>query len=172
MSSGNAPQPTQRAGLRPALSLEELLDLLHKRNLIEEAAVSDVQSRATTLRSLVVKDRVGSVRYQAAARYTVTPAEIVAASESAWLERICETDPCGLELVSRADGDRHRLPDSFVHPDDTWSVSPDGDHVVRVTPAGSAEIYTVSLPGVSWVTGRAAGGRRSGRGGNVGCSPA
>ena len=83
----------------------------------------------------------------------LTPAEIVAASESAWLERICETDPCGLELVSRADGDRHRLPDSFVHPDDTWSVSPDGDHVVRVTPDGYAELYTVSLPGVSWVTG-------------------
>lgn len=80
MSSGPSPQPTQRGGLRPALSLEELLELLHHRDLVTEDAVTDVQSRATTLRSLVVKDRVGSVRSQAAARYTVTPAEIVAAA--------------------------------------------------------------------------------------------
>ena len=37
-------------------------------------------ARATTLRSSVLKDRVGSVRSQAAARYDVSPAEIVAAA--------------------------------------------------------------------------------------------
>jgi general secretion pathway protein E len=39
-----------------------------------------IESRATTLRSTVLKERVGSVRSQAAARYDVTPAEVVAAA--------------------------------------------------------------------------------------------
>jgi general secretion pathway protein E len=39
-----------------------------------------VASRATTLRSSVLKDRVGSVRSQAAARYDVSPAELVSAA--------------------------------------------------------------------------------------------
>jgi general secretion pathway protein E len=39
-----------------------------------------VAARAVTLRSQVLKDRVGSVRSQAAARYDVSPAEIVAAA--------------------------------------------------------------------------------------------
>ena len=82
----------------------------------------------------------------------LTTGEIVAASDSAWLERTCQTT-CSLDLVSRVDGSRHAIPDSFVHPDDTWSVSPDGDHVLRVTPEGYGELYTASLPGVSWVTG-------------------
>lgn len=83
----------------------------------------------------------------------LTTAEIVAASESAWLERSCVDDACVLDLVSRADQSRHRLPDSFVQSGDTWSVSPDGDNVLRVALDGYAELYTASLPGVSWVTG-------------------
>jgi general secretion pathway protein E len=78
MSSDTAPQSPDRDGLRPALSLEELLEILVRRKLVTSDASKDVQARATTLRSRVVKDRVGSVRSQAAARYVVTPAEIVA----------------------------------------------------------------------------------------------
>jgi general secretion pathway protein E len=50
------------------------------RNLLVADQARDIESRATTLRSRVLKDRVGSVRSQAAARYDVTPAEIVAAA--------------------------------------------------------------------------------------------
>ena len=78
MSSDTAPQAPDRHGIRPPLSLEELLEILVRRQLVSADASRDVQARATTLRSRVVKDRVGSVRSQAAARYVVTPAEIVA----------------------------------------------------------------------------------------------
>jgi hypothetical protein len=40
----------------------------------------EVEARATTLRSTVLKERVGSVRSQAASRYEVTPAELVTAA--------------------------------------------------------------------------------------------
>jgi len=48
--------------------------------MLAPETTADILARATTLRSRVVKDRVGSVRSQAAARYAVTPAEIVAAA--------------------------------------------------------------------------------------------
>ncbi len=83
------PQPTRpaRAGSAPAeprapLDLAELLDVLVARGLLEKDAARDVAARATTLRSRVLKQRVGSVRSQAAARYDVTPAEIVAAADA------------------------------------------------------------------------------------------
>ncbi len=41
----------------------------------------DVAARARTLASQVLKEKVGSVRSQAAARYEVSPAEIVAAAK-------------------------------------------------------------------------------------------
>ena len=63
----------QRADLRPALALEELLDLLLKRQVLDREQAQEVTSRATTLRSRVLKEQVGSVRSQAAARYDVTP---------------------------------------------------------------------------------------------------
>jgi general secretion pathway protein E len=66
--------------MRPALGLEELLELLVQHQLLEEGQAREVTSRATTLRSSVLKERVGSVRSQAAARYDVSPAEIVAAA--------------------------------------------------------------------------------------------
>jgi len=76
-----APRPrVQRQGPRPALGLEELLDLLVEAELLSDEQARDILSRATTLRSRVLKNRVGSVRSQAAARYDVTPAEVVAAA--------------------------------------------------------------------------------------------
>jgi general secretion pathway protein E len=65
---------------RAALGLEELLELLVRQGELDEAARQDVAGRATTLRSRVLKDRVGSIRSQAASRYDVSPAEIVAAA--------------------------------------------------------------------------------------------
>ncbi|MDH3521332.1 MAG: GspE/PulE family protein [Myxococcales bacterium] len=73
-------EPVQRAGLRTALGLEELLEHLVAQELLSEKQMGDVLGRATTLRSTVLKERVGSVRSQAAARYDVTPAEIVNAA--------------------------------------------------------------------------------------------
>ncbi len=70
----------ERPEARLALGLGELLELLVKYELLSEAQCRDVEARSTTLRSRVLKDRVGSVRSQAAARYEVTPAEIVAAA--------------------------------------------------------------------------------------------
>ncbi|HXK21630.1 MAG TPA: GspE/PulE family protein [Myxococcota bacterium] len=69
-----------RLGLRPALSLEELLEQLVAQGLLQPEQAKSVQGRATTLKSAVLKDRVGSVRSQAATRYDASPAEIVAAA--------------------------------------------------------------------------------------------
>ncbi len=66
--------------LRPPLSLDELLELLVEQNALDKAQAADVESRTMTLRSLVLKEKVGSVRSQAAARYDVSPAEIAAAA--------------------------------------------------------------------------------------------
>jgi general secretion pathway protein E len=74
------PAPVQRGGIRPALTLDELLELMVKRGVASQEAAAEVGSRATTLKSRVLKDRVGSVRSQAASRYDVTPAELVAAA--------------------------------------------------------------------------------------------
>jgi general secretion pathway protein E len=62
------------------LSLGELLELLVGCGLLASEAAHEVQARATTLRSQVLRERCGSVRSQAASRYEVTPAEIVAAA--------------------------------------------------------------------------------------------
>jgi len=70
-----------RVPMRPGLGLEELPELLVQHRLLEDAQAREVAARATTLRSTVLKDRVGSVRSQAAARYDVSPAEIVAAAQ-------------------------------------------------------------------------------------------
>ena len=64
--------------MRPQLSLEELLELLVRTERIDDATSRDIAAREKTLHSQVLKDRVGSVRSQAAARYDVSPAEIVA----------------------------------------------------------------------------------------------
>ena len=67
--SEGGPAPVLRAAIRPALGLEELLELLVEHQLLEEGQAREVAGRATTLRSSVLKERVGSVRSQAAARY-------------------------------------------------------------------------------------------------------
>ena len=66
-----------RPDARTALDLHELLELLVREKLLTPEGGTDVEARSTTLRSRVLKERVGSVRSQAAARYDVSPAEIV-----------------------------------------------------------------------------------------------
>ncbi len=65
---------------RPPLNLAELIEMLVRGKLISAQQGKDLEARATTLRSRVLKDRVGSVRSQAAARYDVSAAEIVSAA--------------------------------------------------------------------------------------------
>jgi general secretion pathway protein E len=78
MSKRDAPE----AELRAAIGLEDLLALLVKSGRLANERASDVAARARTLASQVLKEKVGSVRSQAAARYEVSPAEIVAASRT------------------------------------------------------------------------------------------
>ncbi|MCP4005154.1 MAG: type II/IV secretion system protein [bacterium] len=66
--------------MRPPLTLSELLEMLTRRELLTAQQAKDVESRSTTLHSRVLKERVGSVRSAAAARYEVSPAETVAAA--------------------------------------------------------------------------------------------
>jgi len=66
--------------LRPPLGLQELLGILTTRGILSAERAKDVEVRAATLRSRVLKERVGSVRSQAAARYDASPAELVAAA--------------------------------------------------------------------------------------------
>ncbi len=69
-----------RDELRPPFSLSELVELLAKKELLTQAQAAEIESRTMTLRSQVLRDRVGSVRSQAAARYDTSPAEIVASA--------------------------------------------------------------------------------------------
>jgi general secretion pathway protein E len=74
------PESRNKAEPRPPLSLVELLEMLRRDAVLNDPQSRDIEARATTLRSRVLKERVGSVRSQAAARYEVSPAEIVAAA--------------------------------------------------------------------------------------------
>jgi general secretion pathway protein E len=76
MAKREAPE----AELRAAVGLDDLLALLVKAGRLAPDAARDVAARARTLASQVVKEKVGSVRSQAAARYEVSPAEIVVAA--------------------------------------------------------------------------------------------
>ena len=80
-NAGARPGAVQREGPRPALTLDELLEQMVQHKIATPEATADVAARATTLKSLVLKERVGSVRSQAASRYDVTPAEIVVAAK-------------------------------------------------------------------------------------------
>lgn len=64
--------------MRSALSLSELLDLVIRTGRMAPDQRAEVANRENTLRSQVLKDKVGSLRSQAAARYDVSPAEIIA----------------------------------------------------------------------------------------------
>jgi general secretion pathway protein E len=66
--------------VRPGLSLAELCELLVERGLLAAEAAKDLQSRTATLKSRVLRERVGAVRSQAATRYEPSPAELVAAA--------------------------------------------------------------------------------------------
>jgi general secretion pathway protein E len=77
MAKPQAPE----AELRSAIGLEDLLGLLVKSGRLAPERAHDVASRARTLASQVLKEKVGSVRSQAAARYEVSPAEIVTAAK-------------------------------------------------------------------------------------------
>ncbi|HEX2486895.1 MAG TPA: type II/IV secretion system protein, partial [Myxococcota bacterium] len=66
---------------RSPLTLEELLEILRAAGLVTPEQAREIAGRSTTLRSRVLKERVGSVRSQAAARYDATPAEVVAAAD-------------------------------------------------------------------------------------------
>jgi general secretion pathway protein E len=66
---------------RSPLSLEELLEILRGAGLLTPEQAKEIAGRATTLRSRVLKQRVGSVRSQAAQRYDATPAEVIAAAD-------------------------------------------------------------------------------------------
>jgi general secretion pathway protein E len=78
-----APAVREAHDAKNPLTLDELLDLLVEQKVLAEDAARDVRARATTLRSLVLREKFGSVRSQAAARYEVSPAEIAAASGAA-----------------------------------------------------------------------------------------
>jgi general secretion pathway protein E len=85
MADGKGGVPVRAGGAggepRPPLSLDELLEILRTAALVTSEQAKEIAGRATTLRSRVLKERVGSVHSQAAARYDATPAEIVAAAE-------------------------------------------------------------------------------------------
>ncbi len=74
------PAARESRDAKSPLTLDELLDLLGKENVLGEDSARDVRARATTLRSLVLRDKFGSVRSQAATRYDVSPAETVSAA--------------------------------------------------------------------------------------------
>src|SRR5262245_19684263 len=78
---GDVPATPAAGDPRPALSLVELLELLVREQLLSPQQSRDIEARSTTLRSRVLKEHVGSVRSQAAARYEVSPAEVVAAAQ-------------------------------------------------------------------------------------------
>ncbi len=52
--------------LRPPLGLQELLGILTTREVLTAERAKDIEMRSATLRSRVLKERVGSVRSQAA----------------------------------------------------------------------------------------------------------
>jgi len=89
MASGGKNSGRKKAGVdgspnrmdpRPALALDEALEVLIRRKLLDSEQAADIDARRATLRSAVLKDKIGSVRSQAAARYNVTPAELVTAA--------------------------------------------------------------------------------------------
>ena len=85
--TADGPPSVSDSDPRASLTLEELFGVLARQELIAPQQTKDIESRAVTLRSRVLKERVGSVRSQAAARYEVTPAEIISAAGFAHPER-------------------------------------------------------------------------------------
>jgi general secretion pathway protein E len=99
-----AKPPTDEA--RAPLTLEELLELLMAGGRITAEKAKEVAGRATTLRSQVLKERVGSVRSQAAARYEASPAELIATArlhDASAPKRMLDEDVIAEALAARAD---------------------------------------------------------------------
>ncbi len=100
------PKPTPNDGPRAPLSLEELLEILVSAKKLEPAKGQEIAGRATTLRSQVLKERVGSVRSQAAARYEASPAELVAIarpSDASNTKRPLDEDAIAEAIAAAAD---------------------------------------------------------------------
>jgi general secretion pathway protein E len=133
----------QRQGLRPALGLEELLEVLVEQELLSPKQMRDVQGRATTLRSAVLKARVGSVRSQAAARYDVSPAEVVAASRLQHPQRSHQRidEHAIAEALARAAGARYLKIDPLKVDNDLVSKTLSRPYARRhvVLPVGRAD---------------------------------
>ena len=92
--------------LHPPLGLQELLGILTTREVLSAERAREIEVRSATLRSRVLKDRVGSVRSQAAARYDVSPAELVAAALVAHPtlpSRVVDEDTIAEALAQAAD---------------------------------------------------------------------
>ncbi len=99
------PKPSQDEARAP-LTLEELLELLMAAGRIAPERAKEIAGRATTLRSQVLKERVGSVRSQAAARYEASPAELVATArlqDASQPKRALDEDVIAEALAARAD---------------------------------------------------------------------
>src|SRR5258705_1385493 len=75
-----ANDPPAAAEPRPPLLLSERCEILTRANLLTPQQAKDIEGRETTLRSRVLKDRGGSVRSQAAARYDFSASEIGSAA--------------------------------------------------------------------------------------------
>ncbi len=91
---------------RAPLTLEDLLEILVKAKKLEPARAQEIAGRATTLRSQVLKERVGSVRSQAAARYEASPAELVAVarlSDASNAKRTLDEDAIAEVVAAAAD---------------------------------------------------------------------
>jgi general secretion pathway protein E len=92
--------------LRSAIGLDDLLGLLVKSKRLAPERAPDVAARARTLASQVLKEKVGSLRSQAAARYEVSPAEIVAAAKvpsAADAKKLLDEDTVAECLAEAAD---------------------------------------------------------------------
>ena len=105
---------------RAPLNLEELLELLVKAKRLEPAKAQEIAGRATTLRSQVLKERVGSLRSQAAARYEASPAELVAVlrlADASNPKRTLDEDAVAETVAAAADVPYLKIDPVKVDPD-------------------------------------------------------
>jgi general secretion pathway protein E len=105
---------------RAPLTLEELVELLVKAKRLEPARAPEISGRATTLRSQVLKERVGSVRSQAAARYEASPAELVAVlrlADASNPKRTLDEDAIAEAIAAAADVPYLKIDPVKVDPD-------------------------------------------------------
>ena len=100
--------------------MEELLELLVKAKRLEPTKVAEIAGRATTLRSQVLKERVGSVRSQAAARYEASPAELVAVlrlTDASNAKRTLDEDAIAEAIAAASDVPYLKIDPVRVDPD-------------------------------------------------------